>query len=88
MYYHLQFSKQALKDVDFYKKSGSKSILKKLFVLFNELAEHPFTGTGNPEQLKYNLSGLWSRRINREHRLVYEVAENNVLIHSVKGHYY
>lgn len=87
MAYHLDFSKQALKDIDFHKKSGNKTTLKKLLVLLDELAEHPFTGTGKPEQLKYNLSGLWSRRINREHRLVYEVAKDSVLVYSAKGHY-
>ncbi len=85
--YHLDFSKQAKKDIDFHKKSGNKTVLKKLLVLLNELAEHPFTGAGKPEQLKYNLAGLWSRRINRDHRLVYEVSENSVLVHSAKGHY-
>ena len=87
MAYHLDFSKQAQKDIDFHKKSGDKTILKKLLILLNELTEHPFTGTGKPEQLKHHLTGLWSRRINREHRLVYEVAGNSVLIHSLKGHY-
>ncbi len=80
MSYHLDFSKQAQKDIDFHKKSGDKIILNKLFVLLSELTEHPFTGTGKPEQLKHNLSGLWSRRITREHRLIYEVVENRVLI--------
>jgi len=56
-------------------------------VLLKELANHPFTGTGKPEQLKYSLTGIWSRRINHEHRLVYEVVKNSVLIHSAKGHY-
>jgi len=87
MTYHLDFSKQAIKDIDFHKKSGNKTILNKLFVLLDELTEHPFTGTGYPEQLKYNLAGLWSRRINREHRLVYEVVNDSVLVHSAKGHY-
>lgn len=87
MAYHLDFSKQALKDIDFHKKSGNKTITNKLLVLLTELTEHPFTGTGKPEQLKYNLAGLWSRRINREHRLVYEVATNNIFVHSAKGHY-
>ena len=62
-------------------------MINKLFILLTELTEHPFTGTGKPEQLKYNLTGLWSRRINREHRLVYEVATDSVLAHSAKGHY-
>jgi len=87
MAYHLYFSKQALKDIDFHKKSGNKTVTKKLFVLLTELTEHPFTGTGKPEQLKYNLTGLWSRRINHEHRLVYEVGADSVFVHSAKGHY-
>ena len=87
MSYHLDFSNQAKNDIEFYKKSGSKVILKKILALLNELTEHPFEGTGKPEALKYNLTGDWSRRINQEHRLVYEVIENTVCIHSAKGHY-
>lgn len=87
MSYHLDFSNQAKSDIDFHKKSGNKAILKKLFVLLNELTEHPFEGTGKPEALKYNLTGYWSRRINQEHRLVYEVLKDTILLHSAKGHY-
>jgi toxin YoeB len=87
MSYHLDFSNQAENDIDFHKKSGNKAILKKLFVLLNELIDHPFEGTGKPEALKYNLIGYWSRRINQEHRLVYEVLENTIFVHSAKGHY-
>ena len=78
---------QANSDIDFHKKSGNKVVLKKLFILLSELIEHPFDGTGKPEPLKHNLAGCWSRRINREHRLVYEVLENTVHIHSAQGHY-
>jgi toxin YoeB len=85
--YHLDFSIQANNDIDFHKKAGNKAVLKKLFILFNELIEHPFDGTGKPEPLKHNLKGCWSRRINREHRLVYEVFENTVHVHSAQGHY-
>jgi len=53
-----------------------------------ELAEHPFTGTGKPEPLKHDLSGMWSRRINGEHRLVYEIEDDTVFFYSAKGHYY
>ena len=87
MSYHLDFSKQATNDIDFHKKSGNKAILKKLLVLLNELTEHPFKGSGKPEPLKYDLAGYWSRRINSEHRLVYEIFENSILIHSALGHY-
>lgn len=87
MNYYLHFSKQANNDITFHKKSGNKAILRKLLILFEELTEHPYTGTGKPEQLKYNLSDCWSRRINKEHRLVYEVHNDTVFIHSAKGHY-
>jgi toxin YoeB len=56
-------------------------------VLLDELTEHPYTGTGKPEPLKHQLSGCWSRRINREHRLVYEEQDEMIIIHSAKGHY-
>ncbi|WP_236973714.1 Txe/YoeB family addiction module toxin [Membranihabitans maritimus] len=88
MSYHLDFSDQSKKDISFHRKSGKKSVLKKLLKLLNELSEHPFTGTGKPEPLKHDLSGFWSRRINKEHRLVYEVGEERIIVHSLKGHYY
>ncbi len=87
MSYKIDFTKQAQEDIDFYIKSGNKTILKKMLTLLEELTEHPFSGLGKPEQLKHNLAGTWSRRINKEHRLVYEVTETNILIHSPKGHY-
>ncbi len=88
MAYLLSFSNQASKDIDFHKKSGNKVLLKKLLVLLEELSEHPTTGTGKPEQLKHNLAGYWSRRIDQEHRLVYKIMENNIVrIYSAKGHY-
>lgn len=87
MSYHLDFSLQASNDIDFYKKSGNKAILKKILILLNEIAEHPYEGTGKPESLKYELSGYWSRRITKEHRLIYEVDGDRVLILSAKGHY-
>jgi len=85
--YQLDFSDQAKSDIDFHKKTGNKIVLKKIFVLLNELTEHPFEGTGKPEALKHNLTGYWSRRINLEHRLVYEVLEDTILLHSAKCHY-
>lgn len=87
MSFHLDFSDQAKSEIDDHKKAGNKAVLKKLLNLLNELSEHPFEGTGKPEALKHNLSGFWSRRINNEHRLVYEVSSDIVYIISVKGHY-
>jgi len=87
MSYRLDFSQQAQSDIEFHKNAGNKAVLKKLFILLNELTDHPFTGTGKPEPLKYSLTGSWSRRISQEHRLVYEVLGDSILIHSVIGHY-
>jgi toxin YoeB len=89
MKYTLEFSKTALEDIEKHKKSGSKSTLKKIKVLLNELMEHPATGTGQPELLKYNLAGLYSRRINKNHRLIYSIKEEIVSVHvlSAWSHY-
>lgn len=88
MIYQLEFSGQANRDIDFHKKSGNKALLKKLFQLLEERTEHPSSGSGKPEQLKHNLAGYWSRRINHEHRLVYKILENEtVRVYSAKSHY-
>lgn len=67
------------------------AILARINLLVEECVRHPFTGTGKPEPLKRNLSGWWSRRINREHRLVYRVrgaGDEQVLeVLSVRFHY-
>lgn len=64
--------------------------LKKLAILLTELTEHPRTGTGQPEELKYDFAGCWSRRINKKHRLVYwieEQAQKSVVVLYAFGHY-
>ncbi|HMP32351.1 MAG TPA: Txe/YoeB family addiction module toxin [Saprospiraceae bacterium] len=87
MAYHLDFTDKANEDIAAYIKAGNKVILNKLLRLLEEITEHPFSGTGKPEPLKYSLSGCWSRRIDKENRLVYEVSEDIVFILSAKGHY-
>ena len=87
MIYLIKFAQQADKDLIFYKKSGNKVILKKIISLLKEIATQPYTGTGKPEPLKHELSGKWSRRINLEHRIIYEVLDDKILVHSLKGHY-
>jgi toxin YoeB len=87
MAFHLDFTDKAKEDITFHKNSGNKAILKKLYVLLDDITVHPFSGIGKPEPLKHNLSGMWSRRINKEHRLIYEVDEDVVYILSAKGHY-
>ncbi|RFC54973.1 Txe/YoeB family addiction module toxin [Brumimicrobium aurantiacum] len=90
MSYQLDISDTATKDIKYYRKSGDKVLLKKLNHLLLEIIEHPYTGTGKPEQLKHELSGYWSRRINKEHRIVYQVIkeDNKVIVLSLKGHYW
>ena len=87
MSFPLDFSDQATEDITYHKKAGNKALLKKMLVLLEEISEHPFTGTGKPEALKHDLAGKWSRRINREHRLIYEVKDNEIIVVSLKGHY-
>jgi len=89
MSYLLEFSKTALKDIEKHKKSGDKATLKKIEKLLIELMEHPTSGTGQPEMLKHDLVGLYSRRINKKHRLVYSINEQIVTIYvlSAWSHY-
>jgi toxin YoeB len=65
------YSPKAIEDLKYWRKSGNKSVQKKIQELIAAIHENPFEGIGKPEQLKYQLSGIWSRRINHEHRLVY-----------------
>ncbi|GHV74704.1 toxin YoeB [Spirochaetia bacterium] len=64
-----------------------KKIFAKINDLITEIMRDPFHGTGKPEPLKGNLSGYWSRRITQEHRLVYTVSSNHIIISSCKYHY-
>ncbi|WP_448699976.1 Txe/YoeB family addiction module toxin [Mucilaginibacter sp. AW1-3] len=77
----------AVDDFDFWKTSGNKIIQKKIQQLFQDMLKHPFEGIGKPEPLKHNLKGKWSRRINGEHRIVYDVKDDVINVYSLKGHY-
>jgi toxin YoeB len=66
------YSEKALKDRNFWKKSGNKAFMNKITSLIEDIKLIPFKGTGKPEALKYSLSGIWSRRIDKEHRLIYK----------------
>ncbi|CAM2732427.1 toxin YoeB [Flavobacterium succinicans] len=87
----IEFSRKAKEDLNFWVKSGNKSVLNKIYSLIEDIQLHPFEGLGKPEQLKHQLSGRWSRRINKEHRIIYKVTEENTIeildILSLKGHY-
>lgn len=69
-----------------WQKDGRK-LLKKINLLIRDIQSHPFEGIGKPEPLQYDLAGLWSRRIDREHRLVYQVQGGTIIIHSCRYHY-
>lgn len=64
-----------------------KKIHRKIIELIEDINRHPFQGLGKPEALKHDLSGYWSRRIDREHRLVYKVTNEEIIILSCKYHY-
>lgn len=62
-------------------------MLQKINELIKDIQRTPFKGKGKPEPLKYDLAGFWSRRIDREHRLVYRYENKEVLIYSCRYHY-
>jgi toxin YoeB len=68
-------------------QSEDKKILKKINTLIKDIQRNPYEGLGKPEPLKYDLSGLWSRRIDRDHRIVYQVINNELFIYSCRYHY-
>jgi toxin YoeB len=70
-----------------YWQQQDKSMLKKTNGLIKEIIRSPFEETGKPEPLRENLSGFWSRRINLEHRLVYKIENNSVIILQCRYHY-
>jgi toxin YoeB len=67
--------------------NSDKKIYKRIVQLIKDINRSPFSGIGKPEPLKYELSGYWSRRINEEHRLVYKIRDDEIIIISCKYHY-
>jgi toxin YoeB len=82
----VQFTQRAFQDLGEWNHQD-KDVFDKIMVLIRDISRDPFKGLGKPEPLKGNFKGLWSRRITLEHRLVYEVQPDNILIHSCHGHY-
>ncbi|GHT47741.1 hypothetical protein FACS189454_10230 [Planctomycetales bacterium] len=80
MPYKLTLTPDAEKQLEEFERSGNKLLLRKIAVLQEELREHPRTGMGKPEMLKGNRAGQWSRRINKEHRLIYEIHDNIITV--------
>ena len=68
-------------------QTQDRKTLRRINALIRDIDRSPFEGIGKPEPLKFDLSGLWSRRIDQANRLVYEVADDTVLFHTCRDHY-
>lgn len=82
----LVFAENAWQDY-LYWQAHDKKILKRINQLIQEIEREPFVGVGKPEPLKHALSGYWSRRINDEHRIVYKLEQDSLLIAQLRHHY-
>jgi len=83
---NLEFDPAAFEDLAWWIQQDRKKALR-IVKLIKELQRHPFEGTGKPEALKHDLAGCWSRRIDDESRLVYEVLEDKIRILACRYHY-
>lgn len=85
----LKIEELAEKHLKQHLKSGDKGSIKKIEKILIELTETPYSGIGNPEPLRYELSGFWSRKINQKDRMIYKVDEDvvTVFVVSAMGHY-
>jgi len=70
-----------------YWQRTDKKPLKRINTLIKDIKRQPFEGRGDPEPLKHNWSGYWSRRIDREHRLVYKAASDTIIVVQCRYHY-
>ena len=81
------YSLKAIDDIQIWKRSGNKKIMSRISEIISSIEIDPFTGIGQPEPLKYELSDCWSRRITKEHRVVYRISNKSVEIISLRFHY-
>lgn len=82
----IRFLKDAWEDYLYWQKIDKKT-LKRINELIKDIQREPFEGLGKPEALKFDLSGLWSRRIDQEHRLIYQVQDECIIIIQCRYHY-
>ena len=83
---NVSFTENGWKDYLEWQKNDKKTV-KRINDLIKDISRSPFEGIGKPELLKYELSGKWSRRITDEHRLVYQVENDRIIIFTCKYHY-
>lgn len=82
----LIFAENAWTDYLYWQKTDKK-MLQRINTLIKDIKREPFEGIGKPEPLKHALSGYWSRRINDEHRIVYKIYQDSILIAQLRYHY-
>ena len=82
----LSWTEVAWEDYEYWQKT-SKDKVKQISKLIKAIKRDPFDGIGKPEPLKHDLAGYWSRRIDQEHRLVYGVQDNAIIIVQCRYHY-
>lgn len=83
----ITFEINAFKQFNYWVNTDKK-IFKKILLLLKDTQKNPFTGLGKPEPLKHELQGYWSKRINEEHRLVYRIEDDSIIIISCRYHYH
>jgi len=83
---NISFTQTAFKEYNDWSESNPQ-IVKRIKELLRDIDHDPFKGIGKPEPLKGNWAGYWSRRIDSEHRLVYKITPDHILIVKCKGHY-
>lgn len=88
MHYRIAFTPSATEDMDYWRQTSPKTVAK-IKRMLREMQEHPFTGIGKPEPLKYQFTGAWSRRINHKDRLVYQINGEiiTVIVLAMRFHY-
>ncbi len=82
----LIFSENAWEDYLYWQKTDKK-VLSRINKLIKEIKREPFEGIGKPEALKHSLTGYWSRRISEEHRIVYKITDDALLVAQLRYHY-
>lgn len=82
----IAFHPQAWDDYLYWQQTD-KAMLRRINTLIRDIQRDPFAGIGKPEPLKFNFSGYWSRRIDDEHRIVYKVDDDEIILAQLRGHY-
>jgi toxin YoeB len=87
--FRVEVTRTANQDIEKHRKSGNKNSIRNIAKILVDLSENPYEGVGNPEPLKFDYSGFWSRRINQKYRLIFRIEDDivTVFVVSAMGHY-